>query len=267
MVISKSRVAQNSALEKAPPPRREKDRVPTLEKLIEGADYTGALAVCEFNRLSSPDDVKNLEWLAFCAFHLGEHGTALETYMHLLELDDADPAYHTYAAACQYFLGNYEAAEHEALLGPASRLQGRILFHLAHKSGDEGKLMQYHQRLTESTEDQLSLAAMHFFRTHYQEATDVYKRLLLEDRELSALNVYIALCYAKLDYYEVSLEILATYLQAYPESALAINVKACNYFRLYDGKAAESEMKILADKQSGTFFDNELVKHNIVVFR
>ena len=57
------------------------------------------------------------------------------------------------------------------------------------------------------------------------------------------------------------------YLQAYPESALAINVKACNYFRLYDGKAAESEMKILADKQSGTFFDNELVKHNIVVFR
>ena len=187
--------------------------------------------------------------------------------MKLFEYEDADPAYHTYASACHYFLGNYDDAENEALLGPASRLQGRILFHLAHKSGDEGKLMQYHQRLTECTEDQLSLAAMHFLRTHYQEATDVYKRLLLEDRELIALNVYIALCYAKLDYFEVSLEILATYLQTFPDSPFAINVKACNYFRLYDGKAAEAELKILADKSDGAFYENELVKHNLVVFR
>ena len=264
--MSRSRVAQNLASEKTAPVKRE-NKVPTLESLIDSADYTGALALCEFNRLSAPDDVKNLEWLAYCAFHLGEHGTALETYVRLLEFEDADPAYHSYAAACHYYLGNFEDAEHEALLGPANRLQGRILFHLSHKSGDEGKLMQYHQRLTDSVEDQLSLAAMHFFRTHYQEATDVYKRLLLEDRELNALNVYIALCYAKLDYYEVSLEILATYLQTYGESALATNVKACNYFRLYDGKAAEAELKILADKSGGAFMENELVRHNLVVFR
>ena len=41
-----------------------------------------------------------------------------------------------------------------------------------------------------------------------QEATDIYKRLLLENREYLALNVYVALCYCKLDYYDVSLEIL-----------------------------------------------------------
>ncbi len=41
-----------------------------------------------------------------------------------------------------------------------------------------------------------------------QEATDTYKALLLEHRELLALNVYVALCYAKLDYYDVSSEIL-----------------------------------------------------------
>jgi intraflagellar transport protein 56 len=38
--------------------------------------------------------------------------------------------------------------------------------------------------------------------------------LLLENRDYAALNVYVALCYYKLDYYDVSLEILAAYLQA-----------------------------------------------------
>jgi intraflagellar transport protein 56 len=32
---------------------------------------------------------------------------------------------------------------------------------------------------------------------------------------------------------------LAVYLQQYPDSAVAINLKACNHFRLYNGKAAE----------------------------
>jgi hypothetical protein len=41
-----------------------------------------------------------------------------------------------------------------------------------------------------------------------QEATDIYKGLLLDHRELLALNMYVALCYTKLDYYDVSQEIL-----------------------------------------------------------
>lgn len=41
-----------------------------------------------------------------------------------------------------------------------------------------------------------------------QEATYIYKALLLDHRDLLALNVYVALCYAKLDYYDVSSEIL-----------------------------------------------------------
>lgn len=60
-----------------------------------------------------------------------------------------------------------------------------------------------------------------------------------------ALNVYVALCYYKLDYYDVSQEVLAVYLQQYPDSAIAINLKACNHFRLYNGKAAETEIKSL----------------------
>lgn len=41
-----------------------------------------------------------------------------------------------------------------------------------------------------------------------QEATDIFKALLLDHRELAALNCYVALCYAKLDYYDVSQEVL-----------------------------------------------------------
>ena len=55
--------------------------------------------------------------------------------------------------------------------------------------------------------------------------------------------MYIALCYYKLDYYDVSLEVLAVYLQKYPDSVIATNLKACNYFRMYSGKVAEAEIK------------------------
>jgi hypothetical protein len=68
---------------------------------------------------------------------------------------------------------------------------------------------------------------------------------LIYCREYLALNVYVALCYYKLDYYDVSQEVLAVYLQQFPDSAIAINLKACNHFRLYNGKAAEAEIKSL----------------------
>merc|ERR1711865_749580 len=112
---------------------------------------------------------------------------------------------------------------------------------------DENKLMMFHQKLCDTTSDQLSLASIHYLRSHFQEATDIYKRLLLENRDDLALNVYVAMCYYKLDYYDVSLEILAVYLQSHPDSAIAINLKACNHFRLYNGKAAEAELKVLLE--------------------
>jgi intraflagellar transport protein 56 len=39
--------------------------------------------------------------------------------------------------------------------------------------------MHYHQKLDESAEDQLTLAAIHYLRGHYEEATEIYKKLLL----------------------------------------------------------------------------------------
>lgn len=207
-----------------------------------------------------------------------------------------------------FYLGMYKDAEEEAAKGPATPLQTRLLFHLAHKFNDENKLMFYHQKLQDTTEDQvctscllvfkhcshsqllqLSLASIHFLRSHYQDAIDIYKKILLDnrcvlacvfhslqshfvlDREYLALNVYVALCYYKLDYYDVSQEVLNVYLQANPLSAIAINLKACNHMRLYNGKAAETELKQLSDAftSSGTStnFGSDLMAHNMVVFR
>ena len=60
-------------------------------------------------------------------------------------------------------------------------------------------------------------------------------------------------------------KILAVYLQRYPKSSVALNLKACNHFRLYNGKAAMAELKPLFDE--GLHRENDLVRHNIVVFR
>jgi len=68
--------------------------------------------------------------------------------------------------------------------------------------------MIYHNKIDDSIEDQLCLAAIHFLRGHYEEAIEIYKKILLENRDYQAVNVYIALCYFKLEYYDVAAEIL-----------------------------------------------------------
>jgi len=251
-----------------------KDKKPKLEDFLRRRDYTGAVCLLEFERATGAASSKTLPWLAYAAFHLGDYKKALDIYV---DLAPNDPIYYLYASCCQFYLGEYSAAEEFALKGvdkesgvsPDPRLQNRLLFHISHKQNDETKLMKYHAAITDSTEDQLSLASIHYLRNHFQEATDIYKRLLIEYREYLALQVYVAMCYYKLDYYDVSLEILAPYLAQFPDSAIAINLKACNHYKLYDGKAAEQELKGMLETlhSSPTNFDNELVRHNLVVFR
>ena len=72
--------------------------------------------------------------------------------------------------------------------------------------------MSYHGALSNSIEDQLYTAALHYLRSHFEEATEIYKKLLIENKDYHAINIYVALCYYKMGYYDVSLEILAVYL-------------------------------------------------------
>ncbi|ORX77761.1 tetratricopeptide repeat protein 26 [Anaeromyces robustus] len=271
---------------------RKNSKIPKLETFIDQRDYVGALTLLEFikaninnsdngpgsnnllNNLSnfSDNDLINENtidlWIGYSAFHLGDYKKAMEIYLNMTKNPNCDPLIYLYLGCCYFFLGLYEEADKAAQKGPTCKLQNRLLFHLSHKFNDEKRLMSYHHNLQDVIEDQLCLASIHYLRSHYQEAIDIYKRILLENRDYYAINVYVALCYYKLDYYDVSQEVISIYLQHYPDSVTALNLKACNHFKLYNGKAAEAEMKILTEKTSSQFkFAEDLIKHNTCVFR
>ena len=83
-----------------------------------------------------------------------------------------------------------------------------------------------------------------------------------------ALNLYMAMCYHKLDYYDVSQEVLASYVQTHADSIMANNLKACNNYRLYSGKVAETDLRVLMDQAAPTCtFGHDILRHNLVIFR
>lgn len=263
MILSRAKPASSDGVRKS----ASRKEIPKLEDFLEKRDYIGALTLLEFD--NSTDSSLNTDlWLGYCAFHLGDYKRAATIYENLRKRDYAPPDVSTNLACCYFYLGMYPESQKILEDAANSKLKTRLLFHLAHKMGNESKLIEYHQMLQDVIEDQLSLASIHYLQAHYQEAIDVYKRILLDNRDYLALNVYVALCYYKLDYYDVAQEVLQVYLQKYPDSAIAINLKACNHFRLYDGNAAQAEMKQLIEKISSSFsFGHDLIRHNTVVFR
>lgn len=203
-----------------------------LNDFLLSRDYTGALALLDFKlRCQDGNTSDLLLWIGYCAFHLGNFRRAEETYKELINHhhNEGKKEVYLFLACSLFFQQSYEEAEKMASKGPEGLLRNRLLFHTAHRLGDEAKLMNYHKNLKEDKSDQLSLAAVHFFRSHHQEAVDIYKRLLLDHREDLALNVYIAMCYYKLDYYDVSLEILGVYLQV--QHDVFISILITSFFR------------------------------------
>lgn len=123
---------------------QDKPKIPDLETFLEKRDYQGSVALLQFKRHANRHDVRNLEWLAYCHFHYGEHDKvwdvgglclhvstpchclcqnnytgccilrrlqALTIYKELLSFEDPDPLYYVYAAACYYYMGLYKEAE------------------------------------------------------------------------------------------------------------------------------------------------------------
>lgn len=276
MNISRAKPAENPATKVVKTATKKKE-LPRLEDFLHKRDYVGATTLIEFMSSAERPIPDSDLWLAYCKFHLGDFAGALKLYEKLCSSPQAPKNFFTYKACCQFCLGMYREADESAVQGPEipddhqhpeMLLKNRILFHLSHKFNDEDRLMQYHQKLQDVTHDQLTLASIHYLRNHYQEAIDIYKRVLADHPEFKALDVYIALCYYKLDYYDVSQEVLGQYLAQYPDSATTINLKACNYFRLFNGKQAEAELQQLQTLASTSFeYAQELIKHNLVVFR
>lgn len=270
MITTSGKVVRKNAAAASKPMPQKKSAVEQLEEALQSRDFSRATTILEFFKSSgeSLGDLSINPWLGYSAFHMNDIGKAIDVYKELLAQHNSDPMHHIHLGCCHFVNGSYAEAEEACLRGPECPLQTRLMFHIAQKQYDNTKVLEYHQKLQSTIEDNLSLASAQFMRNQFQEAIDVYKKILLQTKDYLALNVYVSMCYYKMDYYEVSLDILNVYLQSQPNSALGINLKACNHYRLYNGQAAETELKVLIDLHRTTYnVETDIVKHNLVVFR
>lgn len=81
-----------------------------------------------------------------------------------------------------FYLGMYPESLEVLQSTSNSPSKTRLMFHLMHKLNNEDRLMELHASLKDILEDQMSLAGMHYLRSHYQEAIDIYKRILLDNK-------------------------------------------------------------------------------------
>ncbi|CAD5118028.1 DgyrCDS6768 [Dimorphilus gyrociliatus] len=249
--------------------RKDKGKeLPTFSEFIQKRDFMGAITLLEVHNTAEISLYDRSIWIAYCAFHLSDFKKAVNFYHKALKDDGPNPEIYIWLACTYFMLGMYEESREFIEKGPKTPLKNRLLFHLSQKFDDEEKIIVYHQRLQDITEDQLSLASMHYLRSHYEEAIDIYKRVLFEHKDYLAVHVYIALCYYKMDYYDISQEILNIYLRSYPDSVVAINLKACNNFRLFHVESAHTELEFYKEKYSESSYSYflDVLNHNLVVF-
>lgn len=129
---------------KGPVAEKKDNNSPELEEFIKKRDYSGAVALLDFQRQAGDDSDDTLKWLAYASIHAGDFRKALEVY-ESLERDSSDPPEELslWKACCHFYMREYAEAESCAKEGPKCSLQNRILMHTAHKQGDESALMQY----------------------------------------------------------------------------------------------------------------------------
>lgn len=122
--------------------------------------------------------------MAFCHFHLGDYRKALDDYQRIKTMDIASDKdmVDLNIAVCMFYLGMYEESQEMLTNIVDSPLKTRLTFHLMHKLNNEDRLLELHGSLQDDIQDQLSLAGMHYLRSHYQEAIDIYKRILLDNK-------------------------------------------------------------------------------------
>lgn len=263
MRLRKHRLGKGSRLHSKP----AKAQFPSLDDFLESRDYNGASTLLNFQS-KDLSDVDLLMWKGFCSFHNGDLAKTQEHYIDLLteDYDNVPEEVILYLALTYYHMNMYDEAKDALEQAPACPLKNRIMLHLAIKMDEEDdRISEYENMLDDSLEDQLSKAAMLYAQGLYQGATDHYKRLVNENRDNGvALNVYVAMCYFKLGYFEVSQEALSVYEQMHGDSIFAKNLKACNSFRLFDGNAAVDDLKTL--DEDDILLKNDLLRHNMVVF-
>ncbi len=89
------------------------------------------------------------------------------------------------------------------------------------------------------------------------------------DKKYDALNIYLAMCYYKLEFYDIALDLVNHYLTNYKSSIVATNLKsAIEYNSTGNYKAAQNLINLLQESSKiGNIIENDdLLKHNMAVY-
>ena len=241
---------------------------PTIDKYIEHDDFSGAIAYLKFNK-HIPNQAM---WLAYCYFHSGQYSEALRIYENQIDTENPD-IITTYKACCLYALCDYKKCEEELVkisenTRALSSLRTRLAVHVYYKLGDPVRMRPSQSRLSDTVEDKLCIAAVHFLEEKFDDAIATYRSILDVSPQCEAVHAYLAMCEYRQEAYDAALESIQRYLSFHPQSLTATNLKACCVFQLYDGPTARAELKRLANLATSSSLcnDHDLLRHNACVF-
>lgn len=241
------------------------EELPKFESFVETCDWTGAIALLELEKFSQRPEA--LLWLGYCFFHNGDYKKALGAYTEVAK-KQSDKKLILEKALCMFGLFRFAEAREMAEKAEDSSLKFRVMYQCSQKLNNDSALMAAHRRLSDSVEDQLSVAAIHLLRSHLDDSVDIYKKMLLEGPNLRALNYYLALCYYKQELYELAEEVLKEYLSVCPDSILANNLASALQFQLKGDFEANESLKRLEKKYEGAdlYSQSDCLTHNKCVF-
>uniref|UniRef100_A0A8D0IBX4 Intraflagellar transport protein 56 n=1 Tax=Sus scrofa TaxID=9823 RepID=A0A8D0IBX4_PIG len=149
MMLSRAKPAVGGDLPHTDRRKKKGRKIPKLEELLSQRDFTGAI-------------------------------TLLEEYENATKEENCNPEVWVNLACTYFFLGMYKQAEAAGFKAPKSRLQNRLLFHLAHKvvfRGGEGALQVLPPLVDVIPEARLNLVIYYLRQDDVQEAYNLIKDL------------------------------------------------------------------------------------------
>lgn len=232
---------------------------------IERRDFIGAITLLRFQKDSHtlPAGVNADLWIAYCYFHLGRHEDALRIYTTLASHEPPPLDSQTldlYRAICMLYMGRMKDARELATSLPPTPLSNRLLFHACSRLLDEESLVTYHSKLRNVSPDQMALAAVHYLRTHYQQALECYEEVLSAQPECYAIYIQMALCYYKIGDYARCEEFLASYRDNAEDSLTSLNLLSAAKYR--QGKLDEALDALAQMKDDAEIANLPIFKHN-----
>ncbi|KAF6087081.1 tetratricopeptide repeat domain 26 [Phyllostomus discolor] len=180
MMLSRAKPAVGGDLPHTDKRKKKGRKMPKLEELLSQRDFTGAITLLEFKRHVGEQEEDTNLWIGYCAFHLGDYKRALEEYENATKEENCNPEVWVNLACTYFFLGMYKQAEAAGFKAPKSRLQNRLLFHLAHKvvfRGGEGALQVLPPLVDVIPEARLNLVIYYLRQDDVQEAYNLIKDL------------------------------------------------------------------------------------------